>query len=84
MATFGKGINQLNLAQITFLCSIPNNQAMYDPMSKMDRTIERRDRILGRCMMIARLIQLIIEVLIETITLSNQESSKNNYVETFV
>lgn len=82
---FGKGINQLSLSQIAFLCSIPNNPSMYDPLASMEQTLERRDRIL-RQMHADGKINLIDyrSALNETITLLPKESIKNDYVETFV
>jgi membrane peptidoglycan carboxypeptidase len=82
---FGKGIAQLSLSQSTFLCSIPNNPSMYDPVTNMKHTIERRDRIL-RQMNEDGKINLIDyrTALKEPITLLARESSKNDYVETFV
>ncbi|NLO08851.1 MAG: glycosyl transferase [Clostridiales bacterium] len=82
---FGKGINQLSLSQIAFLCSIPNNPSMYDPLTSMEQTLERRDRIL-RQMHADGKINLVDyrAALNETITLLSKESVKNDYVETFV
>ena len=39
----GKGVNQLSLSQVAFLCSIPNNPNRYDPLTNMEHTLERRD-----------------------------------------
>lgn len=82
---FGKGISQLNLSQIAFLCSIPNNPNRYDPITNMERTIERRDRILKQ-MYENEKINLIDyrSALKEHITLIAKESPKKDYVETFV
>lgn len=82
---FGKGISQLSLSQIAFLCSIPNNPNIYDPITNMERTIERRDRIL-RQMYENEKINLIDyrSALKEPINLITRESPKKDYVETFV
>ncbi|TAH68462.1 MAG: glycosyl transferase [Anaerolineaceae bacterium] len=82
---FGKGINQLSLSQIAFLCSIPNNPSMYDPLTSIEQTLERRDRIL-RQMHNDGKINLIDyrSALNEPIKLLSRESVKNDYVETFV
>lgn len=82
---FGKGINQLSLSQAVFLCAIPNNPNMYDPVKHMDQTIERRDRILKQMYENGK-INLIDyrNALKETISLSREQSDKNDYVETFV
>lgn len=82
---FGKGINQLSLSQIIFLCAIPNNPNMYDPLTNMERTIERRDRILKQ-MYDGGTINPIDyrKALNEPITLIRQRSIKKDYIETFV
>ncbi len=45
---FDSGVDELDLSQIAFLCAIPNNPTVYDPVTHMDHAIERRDRILGK------------------------------------
>lgn len=82
---FGKGINQLSLSQTAFLCSIPNNPSMYDPVTSMDKTIERRDRILKQMYNNGK-INLIDyrNAINETISLNTKEGHKNDYVETFI
>ena len=82
---FGKGINQLSLSQAVFLCAIPNNPNMYDPVKHMDQTIKRRDRILKQMYENGK-INLIDyrNALKETISLSREQSEKKDYVETFV
>ena len=82
---FGKGINQLSLSQSVFLCSIPNNPSTYDPITSIEKTLERRDRILKQMYDNGK-INLIEyrRALDETITLYNKESLKNDYVETYV
>lgn len=82
---FDKGINQLSLAQITFLCSVPNNPSMYDPITNIEATIERRDRILRQMYDDGKINPVDYRnALKEPITLSRQDTDKNNYVETFV
>lgn len=82
---FGKGINQLSLSQIAFLCSIPNNPSRYDPVTNMENTLERRDRILKQ-MYEDDKINLIDyrKAINEPITLIRQDPIKNDYVETFI
>jgi membrane peptidoglycan carboxypeptidase len=82
---FGKGVNQLSLSQIVFLCAIPNNPSKYDPITSMENTLERRDRILKQMYDDGK-INLIDyrNALNETITLQATKSEKNDYVETFV
>ena len=45
---FDSEVGDLDLSQIAFLCAIPNNPTVYDPVTHMDHAIERRDRILGK------------------------------------
>lgn len=40
---FDSGVDELDLSQIAFLCAIPNNPTVYDPVTHMDHAIERRD-----------------------------------------
>lgn len=82
---FGKGINQLSLSQMIFLCAIPNNPSKYDPITNIENTIERRDRILKQ-MYEGGKINLIDyrNALNEPIELVKQKSDKKNYIETFV
>lgn len=82
---FGKGVNQLSLSQIAFLCAIPNNPSRYDPLTNMEQTLERRDRILKQMYENGKI--NLVEyrtALNETITLLPRKSVKNDYVETFV
>lgn len=43
---FGADVNHLSLSQMVYLCAIPNNPTMYNPLKKHDMTIKRRNRIL--------------------------------------
>ena len=43
---FNKDISQCSLSEIAFLCAIPNNPSLYDPVEHMDNTLKRRDKIL--------------------------------------
>jgi len=82
---FGKGVNQLSLSELIFLCAIPNNPGRYDPIEHKENTIERRDRILKQ-MYENGLISYsdYKNALNEPIKLVRQEFDKRNYVETFV
>jgi penicillin-binding protein 1A len=81
---FGEGASNLSLSQIAFLCAIPNNPNLYNPVTNMQNTLKRRDRILA---------QLLEEELIsreeyqkavkEKIVLQRKKAEKNNYVETY-
>ena len=43
---FSRDINYLSLSEVAFLCAIPNNPTLYDPIDNKENTIKRRDRIL--------------------------------------
>ena len=43
---FSSSCKDLSLSQLCFLCSIPNNPSLYDPLKHKDNTMKRRDRIL--------------------------------------
>lgn len=45
---FNKSASALDLAQIAFLCAIPNNPTRYDPLENYDNTIERKNRVLDQ------------------------------------
>lgn len=46
MGYFGKGVRELSLSQIAFLCAIPNNPTDYDPVINFEYTMMRRDKVL--------------------------------------
>ena len=46
-AYFGKSIKDLSIAQTAFICSIPNNPSLYDPLRHFNNTKKRQERILG-------------------------------------
>ena len=45
-AYFGKDAASLSLSQMAFLCAIPNNPNLYNPLTKIENTLKRRDRVL--------------------------------------
>ncbi|HJV46286.1 MAG TPA: transglycosylase domain-containing protein [Bacillota bacterium] len=45
---FGKPIQQLGLAEIAFLCAIPNNPAFYNPLAHEEHTKQRQEWILKK------------------------------------
>lgn len=44
---FSKNIDELDLSQTVFLCAIPNNPSLYDPVNNKKNTISRRNRMLS-------------------------------------
>ncbi|MBQ2407368.1 MAG: penicillin-binding protein, partial [Lachnospiraceae bacterium] len=45
---FSKSASELSLAQIAFLCSIPNNPNLYNPLDNYSNTVKRKSRILSQ------------------------------------
>ncbi|MCF6410980.1 transglycosylase domain-containing protein [Pseudalkalibacillus salsuginis] len=45
---FGQSINQLSLSEIALLCGIPNSPIKYDPITNMDRSLERQRYVLRK------------------------------------
>ncbi len=43
---FSRSVSDLDLSEIAFLCAIPNNPSIYDPLTHADKTTERRNLIL--------------------------------------
>lgn len=82
---FNCPVNDLSLSQITFLCAIPNNPTLYDPIDNSDNTIKRRDRILYQMYNDGWIDQAQYdEAVNEEIELNMQTTKKKNYVTTFV
>ncbi len=82
---FNTGISNLTLSQMIFLCAIPNNPNLYNPITNMEETLERRDRILLQLLEEDKI--NLIEyrtALAERIELKLPVKDKNNYVETYV
>lgn len=81
---FGTDVRHLSLSQMIYLCAIPNNPTLYDPMVHPDKTISRRDRIL-KTMLEEKVIseasyQMAVDENVSTVEASRV---KNNYAETF-
>ena len=82
---FGKSVTQLSLSQIAFLCAIPNNPTIYNPHTKMENTLKRRDRILQQLLDEEKISDLDFqEAKRERIELQQTKLQKYNYVETYV
>lgn len=47
---FGKDVTQLDLAQLIYLCAIPNNPTIYNPLTNSENTESRKERILMQMM----------------------------------
>ncbi len=83
-AYFDKGVSELSLSQIAFLCSIPNNPNLYNPLNNMDNTLKRRDRVLQQMVDNEVISQSEYDKAIkEKITLTQPKLERQNYVETY-
>lgn len=81
---FSCSVEDLDLAQITFLCAIPNNPSLYDPEEHPENTIKRRDRILYAMLQDKVITDAKYEKnKNEVITLKQTEEQRHDYVETF-
>lgn len=82
---FSKGVNQLSLSQLIFLCSIPNNPTIYNPVKNMENTLARRDRILKLLYEDHKISEDEYQTaLAEKIELMPPKTDKKDYVETYV
>ncbi len=82
---FNKKVDQLSLSEIAFLCAIPNNPTLYDPLTNIENTLGRRDRILKNMVADGKISELsYARAIIEEIELERPEAiAKRDYVETF-
>lgn len=81
---FNTEVRNLDLSQIAFLCAIPNNPTLYDPVNNIDNTIKRRNKILRNMEEDGKVTKTTYEEAVaEEITLERPKSVKNDYVETY-
>ena len=81
---FNTTVDQLDLSQIAFLCAIPNNPSLYDPVNHADNTITRRNLILKNMLEDGKITQsAYASAKAEEIVLNRPQTSKNDYVETY-
>ncbi len=82
---FNRDVNQLSLGEIAFLCAIPNNPTVYDPMDNYDNTIQRKNRIINQMYDDGKLtLEEKNDAIYEEIELKTKKLKKKNYVETYV
>lgn len=82
---FNRDVDELSLSEIAFLCAIPNNPTLYDPLTNMENTISRRDRILSNMLADGKISEKnYTSAVEETIILERPPAvQKNDYVETY-
>ncbi len=82
---FSKGCQDLSLGQICFLCAIPNNPSLYDPVKHYDNTVKRKNRILDQMLEDGVINRVEYdEAYNEKIKMDIQEVKKRDYIQTFV
>lgn len=82
---FSKEVDDLTLSEIAFLCAIPNNPTVFDPMDNYDNTITRRNRILKQMYEDGKITQSEYqEAYDQEIKLDIKKIKKKDYVETYV
>lgn len=82
---FNRDVKELSLSQMVFLCAIPNNPSLYDPVVKMENTLKRRDRMLLSMKEDERITEEEYEAAVsEEIVLERPATAKNNYAETYI
>lgn len=81
---FGKSAGELSLSQITFLCAIPNNPTLYNPIRFFSNTMERRNKVLDQ-MYDAGMIstKALKKAKKEAIVFSKTDLEKQDYAETY-
>ncbi|SFA93702.1 Membrane carboxypeptidase (penicillin-binding protein) [Acetitomaculum ruminis DSM 5522] len=81
---FNTDISSLSLSQIAFLCAIPNNPTLYNPVDNFDNTIKRRDRLLEGMQKDGIIsMEQLNTAKNEQIVLNLNDISTSNYVETY-
>lgn len=81
---FGKGVNDLSLAQITFLLSIPNSPTRYNPYENIEGTLARRDRILDQMVLDGKITEAeASKAKSEEIKVKEPKGQKSSYALTY-
>ena len=82
---FNKDISELSVSELTFLAGIPKNPSRFDPITKYETAIERRDFILKQLYANGSISGLeYYEAIEEEVVLNMEDQGSHNYVETFV
>lgn len=82
---FNRDVEELGLSEMAFLCGIPNNPTLYDPVTNMDNALSRRDRILSNMLEDGKISERdYADALAQQIVLERPVTvQKNDYVETY-
>ena len=81
---FSRGVAELSLSELMFLCAIPNNPSLYDPYEHFEDTLARRDSVMEQMYHDGKLSKADYDAArAEEIVLCPGEEPYNDYVETF-
>lgn len=81
---FGRSVKDLSLSETVFLCAIPNNPSLYDPYVRLEKTVERRNRMLRQMKEDGKITESEYQVAVsEEIKLEKETAASHNYVETY-
>lgn len=81
---FGKTSQDLTLAEVAFLCSIPNGPTMYDPIVHFDNTTKRKELILKNMREDEKITEVEYQdAMAQEIKLHVQKTKSKNYIETY-
>ena len=81
---FNKNLDELSVAEVAFLCSIPNSPTYYDPRVNYDHTVERQRKILNDMYDLGYLNELELQMALEEkVELAEEKKISHDYVETF-
>ena len=82
---FGKDITELDLAELIYLCAIPNNPTLYNPLTRSENTEKRRARILNQMLEDGYISEEdCMTASLAKVTLVEPETAeKNDYVESY-
>ncbi len=82
---FNREVTELSLGEIAFLCAIPNNPTLYDPMDNYDNTVKRKNRIIEQMYEDGKItLTEKNDAVYEEIQLETTKKKKQNYIETYI
>lgn len=81
---FDKDLDELSVAEVAFLCAIPNSPSRYDPRRNYDNTVERQTKILNDMHELGYLNDLELQMALdEKIVLAPEKQVSHDYIETY-
>ena len=81
---FGVGVTDLSLSQIAFLCAIPNDPTDYNPVTRFESTLSRRDKVLKQMYEQNKITEEEYQTAIkEPVFLRRTGTEKQNYAESY-